>query len=63
MLKDTARINCLLGIAGEYSNWGNDKGDSVKLYVTTVKDESESIGYKYGIASAIVFSAGNEVFV
>jgi hypothetical protein len=62
-LKDTARINCLLDIGGEYSNWGHDKTDSVKLYVTTAKNESEKIGYKYGIAAALLFSAGHEVFV
>jgi hypothetical protein len=62
-LKDTARINCLLDIGGEYSNWGHDTMDSVKLYVKTAKEESEKIGYKYGIASALLFSAGNEVFV
>jgi hypothetical protein len=62
-LKDTARINCLLDIGGEYSNWGHDTMDSVKLYVKTAKVESEKIGYKYGIASALLFSAGNEVFV
>ena len=62
-LKDTARINCLLDIGGEYSNWGHDTMDSVKLYVTTAKNESEAIEYKYGMAAAILFSAGNEVFV
>src|SRR5688572_33511901 len=40
-LKDTARINCLLDIGGEYSNWGHDTMDSVKLYVTIAKKESE----------------------
>ena len=62
-LKDTARINCLLDIGVEYSNWGHDTMDSVKLYVTTAKKESEAIGYKLGIGAAILFSAGNEVFV
>ncbi|MDP9231068.1 MAG: histidine kinase [Bacteroidota bacterium] len=62
-LKDTARINCLLDIAGEYSNWGHDKTDSVRIYLTTAKDESEKIGYKYGIAASLLFAAGNEVFV
>jgi hypothetical protein len=63
LLKDTARINCLLDVAGEYSNWGHDKDDSVRLYLTTAKKEAEAIGYKYGVAAAILFSAGNEVFV
>ncbi|HEU5164243.1 MAG TPA: histidine kinase [Chitinophagaceae bacterium] len=62
-LKDTARINCLLDIGGEYSFWGHDKTDSLNLYVTTAKNESEKIGYKYGIAAALLFSAGNEVFI
>ena len=47
----------------EYSNWGHDTEDSVKLYVITAKNESEAIGYKYGIGVAILFSAGNEIFV
>ena len=62
-LKDTARINCLLDIAGEYSNWGHDTRDSVKLFATIAKNESEKIGYKYGIAASFLFSAGDEIFV
>ncbi|HUR12630.1 MAG TPA: histidine kinase [Flavitalea sp.] len=62
-MKDTARINCLLDIAGEYSNWGHDTRDSVKLFATIAKNESEKIGYKYGIAASFLFSAGDEIFV
>src|SRR5436190_8597126 len=63
-LKNSAKADCLIDLAREYSDWkAKDYLNTLQYYITEAQKLSNSLGYKPGIAYSNLMQANLEMYI